>query len=210
MGPTPKCHFVPKLSNGSFEIPKIGTPTTLEAITLCVDLRLKWGLKQRCSPHWELSNEIWHATYTQEKQGDSQLLVVENQIGNLTPGPSFGHNLCFNFSNGSCEPILDIYVPKAFQWYEELFNPMGFDPGSHNLKIWESIGTLTPEVGVHLRVWKFIPSHSPTLPRAWNVTPKLHSWPAPLQALILITNLRLGLQHQVITIFTWNIVVISL
>ncbi len=30
MGPTPKCHFVPKLPSESLEIPKIGSPTTLE------------------------------------------------------------------------------------------------------------------------------------------------------------------------------------
>ncbi len=29
--PAPKCHFVPRLQNGSFEIPKIRTSTTLEA-----------------------------------------------------------------------------------------------------------------------------------------------------------------------------------
>jgi hypothetical protein len=28
--------------------------------------------------------------------------------------PSFGHNLCFKHSNGTCEPILDIYVSRAF------------------------------------------------------------------------------------------------
>ncbi len=39
---------------------------------------------------------------------------------NLTPGSSFGHNLCFKYSNGSCEPILYIYVPRYFQWYKEI------------------------------------------------------------------------------------------
>jgi len=32
-----------------------------------------------------------------------------NQIAILIPDPSFGHNLCFKYSNESCEPILDIY-----------------------------------------------------------------------------------------------------
>jgi len=71
---------------------------------------------------------MWHATYTQVNQGDSWLLVVESQIDSLTPNLSFGHNLCFKYSNGTCEPISDIYVPIAFQWYKELFNPMSFDP----------------------------------------------------------------------------------
>jgi hypothetical protein len=51
---------------------------------------------------------MWHITCMQVNQSDSKLLVVESQIGSLTPGPSFGHNLCFKYSNGTCEPILDI------------------------------------------------------------------------------------------------------
>jgi hypothetical protein len=58
---------------------------------------------------------MWHATFTQGNWGDSQLLVVESQIGILIPDLSFGHNLCFKHPNESCEPILGIYVPKAFQ-----------------------------------------------------------------------------------------------
>jgi hypothetical protein len=57
-----------------------------------------------------------------------RLLVVENQIGNLTPEFSFGHNLCFKYSNGTFETIFDIYVPRTFQWYKEFFNPTSFDP----------------------------------------------------------------------------------
>jgi hypothetical protein len=116
---------------------------------------------------------MWHATWTQGDQGDSRLLLVESQIGNLISDPSFGHNLCFRYLNGSCKHILDIHVPRAFQWYKELFNPMSFDPSNHSMKIQESIGTSTPKMGAHLGVWGFIPSHSLTLPRAWNVTPEL-------------------------------------
>jgi hypothetical protein len=36
-------------------------------------------------------------------------------LGNLTIGPSFGHNLCFKYSNGSCKPTLDIYILRTFQ-----------------------------------------------------------------------------------------------
>jgi len=54
--------------------------------------------------------------------------MIMNQIGNLTPNPFFGHNLCFKYPNGSCEPILDIYVPRAFQYYKENFNTMGLTP----------------------------------------------------------------------------------
>jgi hypothetical protein len=69
-----------------------------------------------------------HATYTSVNHGNSRLVVIRSQIGSLTINLSFGHNLCFKYSNGSCEPILDIYVSKAFQWHNERFNPMNFNP----------------------------------------------------------------------------------
>jgi hypothetical protein len=80
----------------------------------------------------------------------------------LTLGLSFGHNLCLKCPNGSCEPILNIYILTIFRWYMKVFNPMGFGPCNHSLKIWESVGTLTPKVGAHLGVWGFIPSLSYT------------------------------------------------
>jgi len=75
---------------------------------LCADVQLRWGPKQSCSLCQELSNDMWHVICTQGNQGDSWLLVVKNQIGNLTSNPSFGHNLCFKYPNGSCKYILDI------------------------------------------------------------------------------------------------------
>ncbi len=65
--------------------------------------------------------------------------MVGNQTANLIFGPSFGHNLCFKCPNGSCEPILDIWVPKAFEWYKEFFNLMSFDPYHCSLNIQKSI-----------------------------------------------------------------------
>ncbi len=108
---------IPKISN-------LGFLRLWRPIILCVDLRLKWGLKQSYSPHHEISNGMWHDTFTQGSHGDSWLLVIASQIDNLTFDPSFGHNLCFNYPNGSCEPILNIYVLRAsndimnifFQW----------------------------------------------------------------------------------------------
>jgi len=123
--------------------------------------------------------------------------MVRSQIGNLTPGPSFGYNLCFKCPNGSCEPILEIYVLRAFQKYKELFDTINFGPYNCLLKIWKSTGTPTPKVGAHLGVWGFIPSHFPTLPGVWNVTFGFHSWPTPLPALALITSLRLKLRQFV-------------
>jgi len=130
---------------------------------LRVDLQLRWGLKRSCSPCQDLFNDMSHTTYTQGKWGDSWLLVIANQIVNLTLDPSFDYNLCFRCPNGSCEPILDIYIPRSFQWYKELFNLLGFDPYNCSLKIWEFTRTPTSEVEVPLGVWGFIPSHFPSL-----------------------------------------------
>jgi len=72
---------------------------------------------------------------------------------------------------------------------------MGFDFCNRSLKIQKSIGTPTPKVGIHLEVWGNEPSHSPTLPGAWNVTHGLHIWPTPSQALALVANPSLRLQQ---------------
>jgi hypothetical protein len=87
-----------------------------------------------------------HATFTQGNRVDSRLLGVKSQIVNLTSDPSFGHNLCFRCPNGSCEPILDIYVSIAFQSCKELFNPLSFGPCNCSLNIQERTGTPTPKV----------------------------------------------------------------
>jgi len=199
--PTFKCHFVSGLPSGSPEIPTTGTPTTLGPITLCANLRLRWALKQSCTSCRELSNDLSHATFTHGNWGDSWLLVVESQIVNLILDFSFCHNLCFKYPNGSCEPILDMYVPRDFQWYKELLNPMGFVPCNYSLRIWEFTWTPTPKVRAHLGMWGFIPSHSLALLGTWNVTFGLHIWPAPSQALALVVSLRLRLwQHMLFTL----------
>jgi hypothetical protein len=128
---------------------------------------LRWGLKKIYSPHWDLSNSMWRTTCTKGNWSDSWLLVVESQMGNLTPDPSFGHNLCFKKPNGSWEPILDIYVPRAFQWYKKSFNPMGFDPWNCSLNIQDS----NSQSGSSFRNVGFISSHSSTLLGAWMWLP---------------------------------------
>jgi hypothetical protein len=172
------CFRIPKLRVPKFSI--LGLLRFWRAITSCANLWLKWSLKKNFSPHRELSNNMLHPTYMQVNKGDSWLLVVRSQINNLIIDPSFGHNLYFKYPNGSCEPILDIFLPITFKWYNENFNRLSFDPCNRSLKIWKSIGTLIPKVGAHLGVWGFIPSHSHVLLGPWNVIPMLHSWPAPL------------------------------
>jgi len=72
---------------------------------------------------------------------------------------------------------------------------MGFDPYNHFLKIQKSIETPSCKMRTHLGVWRFISSHSPTLLEAWNVIPRLHSWPTPSQAFALVISPKLGSRH---------------
>jgi hypothetical protein len=64
---------------------------------------------------------------------------------------------------------------------------MSFDPSNPSLKIRESIGTLTPKVGVHLGVG-LIPSHSLCIHGSVHVIPELHSWPTLFDALALVAS----------------------
>jgi hypothetical protein len=103
---------VPKLS-------QFGLLRLWELITPGSNLGLEWGLKQTCSSSQELSNSVSHSIYTHCDWVDSRLFVVGSQIANLTPGPSFEHNLCCRCPNGSCEAIFDIYTSRPSQRYKE-------------------------------------------------------------------------------------------
>jgi hypothetical protein len=93
--------------------------------------------------------------------------MVESQTDNLTLGPSFGHNLCFKCPNEQCEPILDIYVPRAFQWYKERHKTLSFDPSNCSLKFWES--TQTPSL-THSQVpgWTHLRVHKNVVAKSWD------------------------------------------
>jgi len=108
MRPTSKWHFVPGLSNGSPKIPKVRTPVTLGPHNFACTPPIEMNLKQNGSRYQELFNGMLHTTCTQGDRIDSRLLMIRSQTANLTPCPSYGHNLCFRCPNGSCEPILDI------------------------------------------------------------------------------------------------------
>jgi len=122
---------VPKLS-------QFGLLGLWRFITLGSNLWLGWGLKKNCSSPWELSNGVLHSTCTHQGRVDSWLLVVGSQIANLTPGPSFDHNLCCRCPNGSCEAIFDIYISRPFQRYKEHLKEKCFDPCNRVLKFWGS------------------------------------------------------------------------
>jgi hypothetical protein len=146
------------------KLPTLGLPQLCGVITLCADLRSGWGMKKRCSPRWELSNGVLHATCMQGNRVDSWLLMVGSQTATLTPALSFGHNLCFKCPNGSCKPILDIYVSIAFQWYKKIFNAMDFDPYNHSLKISKVHRDSNSQNGSSLGS---VSVHSHTLPHSW-------------------------------------------
>jgi hypothetical protein len=97
--------------NSQVGIPKshqMGLPRLWNPITLQANLGSRCNLKQNCSSCRELSNDMLHTLCSQVNWVDSGLFLIGSQIGNLTPDPSFGHNLCFRCPNEQCEPILDI------------------------------------------------------------------------------------------------------
>jgi len=146
---------------------QLGLPQLWSPITLRADLGSKCGLKKSCSFHWELFNGMRHVVCNQISWVDSWLFMVESQTDNLTPGPSFGHNLCFKCPNEQCEPILDIYVPRAFQWYKERHKTLSFDPSNCSLKFWES--TQTPSL-THSQVlgWTHLRVHKNVVTKSWD------------------------------------------
>ncbi len=82
----------------------------------------------------------------------------DKQVDNLAIGPSFGHNLCFKCPNGSCEPILDIYILRtsngirnsSIQWVLtptitlwKFRSPLGLQLPKWELT-WECVGSFPP------------------------------------------------------------------
>ncbi len=95
-----------------------------------------------------------HSTCTHQDRVDSRLFVVGSQIANLTPGPSFDHNLCYKCLNGSCEAIFDIYTSGPFQRYKEHLKARCLDLCNRALKLRESQRTPSShfwECKFHLR-----------------------------------------------------------
>ncbi len=111
-GPHPNGFSLPGLPRDSHVgVPKsrqLRLPGLWSLITLRADFESKCGMKQSCSSRRELFNSMSHVVYSQVNRVDSRLFLVGSQTSNLTPGPSFGHNLCFICPNVQCEPILDI------------------------------------------------------------------------------------------------------
>jgi hypothetical protein len=177
---TSKCLFVLKF-------PQLGLPRIWRCIISLVDLQSQWGLKQSCSPRWELSNGMLHSACTQGNQVDSWLLVVWSQTVN-----SFGHNLCFRCSNGWCEPILDIYASITFS--NEIKNFLEWWILTPAIVLWR----FRNHFGTHESSIKRVRVHSLTLfalSGTCDVTHGSPYWPTTFQPLALVVSPRLGLRH---------------
>ncbi len=193
------------MTRGGVKSRQLGLPRLWSPITLRADLGLGCGLKQSCIFHWELSNGMSHVLYNQVNRVDSWLFLVGSQTGNLTPDRAFGHNLCFRCPNEQCEPILDIYVPRAFQWYKKCHKLLSFDPSNRSLKFRESTRTSSPKVGVALGVWGFTPSHFPTLPRVCAMILELPFDPHLCNPFALVVSPKLRLHWSLVKLIKFII-----
>jgi hypothetical protein len=137
---------------------------------------------------------MWQATYTQGNRGDSRLLVVENQIVNLILDLSFGNNFCFQCPNGSCDPILDIYIPRFFNDLRNFSIQWVLTP---TITLWRFGNPL----GFQLSRWEFIWECGGSFFHALLHSREHEMWllgsllVAPSQTLTLVASPRLRLQQ---------------
>jgi hypothetical protein len=148
----PNGHFSRDSRAGVPKSSWVGVPGLWTPISLDCRVRSRRDLKQSCSPRRGLFNAVSHSQIGSHEGINSRLLVVGSQTASLTLGSSFAHNLCLRCPNEQCEPILDIYVSRAFQRYQKRNNPLRFDPSTRTLKFQESTGTPSPKMGVALGV----------------------------------------------------------
>ncbi len=105
----------PGTPSWSPETVPVGIPGLWELITPDYRVGSRQGLNQSCNPHRDLSNDVSHSQIGCREEVYSRILVVGSQTVNLTPGPSFAHNLGCRCPNGQCEAIFDIYASRPFQ-----------------------------------------------------------------------------------------------
>jgi len=138
---------------------------------------------------WVLCTPVW-------VNETCQLFLVRSHSSSTPLYPS----KCYELGNVPQLLLLPLFSTWThiwiFQGIGSVSNPLGFDPCNRSLNIQESTRTPTPNVGVTLGVWRFIPSHSLTLLGACGMTLRLPSWPATLQPLALVVSPRLGLRQS--------------
>jgi hypothetical protein len=136
-----------------------------------------------------------HLAFTHGNRVDSWLLVFGSQIANLSPGHSFGHNLCYKCPNGQWKPILGIYTSIVFWWYKERLKARSFDPYNRALKIQKSFRDSNSQHGSSLGSVRVHALTLFALPGACEVTPGSSSWPATFQPFTLVASPRSGLRQ---------------
>jgi hypothetical protein len=114
----PNGSFSRDSQSGVSKLSRFGLLGLWTLITSRPELGSGRGLNQSCSSPRKFSNGVLHSPCTHRNWVDSRLLVVGNQTASLTLGPSFDHNLCCNYPNGSCETILHIYTSRSLQRYK--------------------------------------------------------------------------------------------
>lgn len=111
----------------------------------------------------------------------SCILMVKNQIVNLTPNYSFGHNLISNFQ---MESVSSLWISK----FKQLFNNLKmiqfrqnflFTFFSQKLKTFTIIQGPIPKVVIYLKILGLTTFLSPTLVRIC-FNPKTFFWPTTL------------------------------
>jgi hypothetical protein len=96
----PNGSFSRDSQSGVSKLSQFGLPGLWAFITSRVKLGSGRGFNQSCSSRRELSNAMLQSCCRCREEVDSRLLVVKSQIANLTPDPSFGHNLGCRCPNG--------------------------------------------------------------------------------------------------------------
>ncbi len=147
--------------------------------------------------YFSLRTFQWYVVCSLQTSKSGWFLIFCGQTTNLTPSLAFGHNLCFRCPNEQYKPILDIYIPRDFQWYKECHKQLSFNPWNRFLKFQESIWDSNSHHGSSLGSVKVDSLTLFAFPGACYVTPRFHSWPATLQPFALVASPRLGLrQHR--------------
>ncbi len=163
-------------------------------ITSSADLRWRCGLKQSCSPCRELSNDMWHVAWSQVNLVDSRVLMVGSQIANLTPGLSLPITCFVDVQMAHARPFWTSTLQELSNDIENSSRQGGLTPAIALWRFGSPFGTPTPNMGVHLGVWRFIPSHSLHSRKLWNAPGSL-TGPVTLQPLALVASPRLGLRQ---------------
>jgi hypothetical protein len=70
--------------------------------------------KNYYNPQKDFSNGLKHAPIGPHLIPAFKRFVVKSQIPNLTPTPSFDHNLCKSGLNEQCKGTLNIYASRPF------------------------------------------------------------------------------------------------